>query len=286
MRPGMTDFEKVKSHYNASDEWGRLDTPAGKLEFEITLPIITSHISQKAEILDLGGGPGRYTIELAKLGHILHLADLSQTLLDVAKQKIDEFGIGNVKSVNQVNAINLSVYTDSSFDAVLLMGPLYHLTYEAERIACIQEVKRVLKPSGLVFATFFPYLCGAIDVAERMYVTPDKVNAETLNRAFEQGIYNNLTDRGWQEAYFPKSDEVVSLFSGNGFSKVLLRSICGWGVTKPVYGEGTSKAEEIHKLKDENPEKYKTVINLINKTANDPSIIDMCGHAIYIGRRE
>ena len=154
----MTDFEKVKSYYSVFNEWGRFDAPEGKLEFELVLSIITSQLSQNSEILDLGGGPGRYTIELAKLGHILHLADLSQTLLDVAKQKIDEFGIGNVKSINQVNAVDLSVYADSSFDAILLMGPLYHLTDEAERVACIQEVKRVLKPSGLVFATFFPYL--------------------------------------------------------------------------------------------------------------------------------
>ena len=123
-------------------------------------------------------------------------------------------------------------------------------------------------------------------MAERMYITPDKVNAETLNRAFEKGVYNNLTDRGWQEAYFPKSDEVVSLFGNNGFSRVLLRSICGWGVTKPVYGEGVTKAVEIHKLKNENPEMHKTVIDLINRTANDPSIIDMCGHAIYVGCKQ
>jgi len=282
----MTNFEKVKSCYAVYNEWGRLDTPNGKLEFELALSIITSHLSQKAEILDLGGGPGRYTIELAKLGHILHLADLSQDLLDVAIQKIDEFGIGNVKTVDQVNAVDLSIYADSSFDAVLLMGPLYHLTYEVERFACIQEVKRVLKPSGLVFATFLPYLLGAIDVVERMYITPGKVNAETLNRVFEHGVYNNLSDRGWQEAYFPKSDEVESLFNNNGFSKVLLRSICGWGVTKPVFGEGATKAEEIHKLKNENPEMHKTVIALINKTANDSSIIDMCGHAIYVGRKQ
>ena len=273
----MTNFEKVKSCYDASNEWGRFDTPGGKLEFELTLPIITSHISQKAEILDLGGGPGRYTIELAKLGHILHLADLSQGLLDVAKQKIDEFGIGNVKSINQVNAIDLSVYADSSFDAVLLMGPLYHLTREVERFACIQEVKRVLKPSGLVFAAFIPHLSGASGVVERMCNSPEKVNIETLKRVFQHGIYNNLVDWGWQEAYFPTSDEVVSLFSSNGFSKVLLRSVRGWGVTME---------EKLYKLKDESPDKYKTVIDLINQTATDPSIIEMCSHAIYIGRKQ
>ena len=273
----MTNFEKVQSYYDASNEWERFDTPEGKLEFELTLPIITSYISQKAEILDLGGGPGRYTIELAKLGHILHLADLSQSLLEVAKQKIDEFGIGNVKSITQVNAVDLSVYADSSFDAVLLLGPLYHLTDETERQSCVKEVRRVLKENGVVFAAFIPHLSGAIGVVDRMFHNPAKVNAETLNRVFEQGIYHNLVDWGWQEAYFPTSNELVSLFSSNGFSKVLLRSVRGWGDTI---------AEQIYQLKDENLETYRTVMDLINNTADDSSIIEMCSHAIYVGRKQ
>jgi len=92
----MTDFEKVKHVYDLKDEWDRFELPYGKLEFELTMPIITSYLPQTAEILDLGGGPGRYTIALAKLGHTLHLADLSQRNVDTAKKKIAEFGIDNV----------------------------------------------------------------------------------------------------------------------------------------------------------------------------------------------
>jgi len=272
----MTSFEKVQSYYNMFNEWGRFDTAEGRLEFELTLPIITTHLQKESEILDLGGGPGRYTIELAKLGHLLHLADLSQTLLDVAKIKIDEFGIKNIKSITQTNAVDLSIYADSSFDAVLLFGPLYHLTDESERLSCIEEIKRVLKQGGLVFAAFIPYLCGAIGVAERMFRFPDQVSKETLERVFDRGIFNNNTDRGFQEGYYPTSDEVVTLFNGNGFSKILLRSVRGWG---------SNNEEQIYEQKKENPEKYKAVIDLINKTASDPSIIEMGSHAIYIGRK-
>ena len=195
----MTDFEKVKSYYSVFDEWGRLDAPEGKLEFELTMPLITSYLPQNVEILDLGGGPGRYTIELAKLGHSLHLADLSQTLLDAAKKRIEELEIKNVKSIKQVNAVDLNIYSDASFDAVLLMGPLYHLADETERRSCIMEVKRVLKPKGLVFATFIPYLSGAIGVTGRMYLTPNQVSVDTLKRVFEHGVFNNNANRGFQE---------------------------------------------------------------------------------------
>ena len=134
-----------------------------------------------------------------------------------------------------------------------------------------------MKPNGLLFVAFIPHLAGAIGCgAARMFLAPDQVNAETLNRVFESGIFKNIADSGFQEGYFPKSDEVVSLFNSNGFSKILLRSVRGWGNTM---------TEQIIKLKDENPEMYKTVIDLINKTADDPSIIEICDHAIYIGKK-
>ena len=273
----MTDFEKVTAYYDVFNEWGRLDAPEGRLEFEICMPIITKHLFQNAEVLDLGGGPGRYTIELAKMGFTLHLADLSQTLLNQAKTKIDELGLKNIKSITQVNATDLSNYPSYSFDAVLLFGPLYHLTNENERLSCVKEVQRVLKPQGLVFASYIPYLTGAIGVAAWMFYFSDQVSVETLNRVFANGIFNNNANRGFQEGYYPPSDEIVSLFSQNGFSKVLLRSIRGWGHTRE---------EQIYKLKEENPQKYEAVIDLINKTANDPSIIEMCSHAIYIGKKQ
>ena len=272
----MTDFDKVTAYYSTFNEWGRLDNPEGWLEFELCMQIIKIYLPDTAEILDLGGGPGRYTIELAKLGHTLHLADLSQTLLDQARERIDELKLSNVKSITQVNATDLGCYADSSFDAALLFGPLYHLTGEEERLSCVREVNRVLKDGGLVFASFIPYLSGAVGIAGRMFSAPDQVSAETLRRVFSRGVFNNNADRGFQEGYFPSSGEIVSLFEGALFKKVALRSIRGWG---------NSREEQIYRLKTKNPDMYDLVITLINQTADDPSIIEMCSHAIYIGKK-
>jgi len=273
----VTDFEKVMSYYDVFDEWGRLDVPEGKLEFDLCLPIVSNHLPKDAEILDLGGGPGRYTIELARLGYTVHLADLSQTLLDQAKKKIETLELKNVKSIAQVNAIDLSHYDDNSFDSVLLFGPLYHLTNEAERVQCVREVNRVLKPGGLVFASFIPHLSGAIGTAIRMFYLPNQVSIETLNRVFTSGVFNNNAKQGFQEGYYPPSAEIVSLFAENGFSKILLRSIRGWG---------SEQEEQLCKLQKEDPKTYRVVIGLINQTADDPAIIEMCAHAIYIGEKQ
>ena len=102
---------------------------------------------------------------------------------------------------------------------VLLFGPLYHLTDETERFSCIKEVSRVLKPNGLVFASFIPYLAGAIGVAARMFISPDQVSTKTLNRVFNKGVFINNAEKGFQEGCYPPSDEIVSLFEKNGFVK-------------------------------------------------------------------
>jgi len=144
-------------------------------------------------------------------------------------------------------------------------------------LLCVKEVRRVLKPKGQIFVSFIPYLSGAIGVASRMYLAPDQVSPETLRRVFNTGVFNNNTDRGFQEAYHPTSNELASLFGDNGFSKMLMRSIRGWGY---------NREEQILKLRDEEPEKFEVVMELISKTASDPSIVEMCSHAIYIGRKQ
>ena len=273
----MTDFDKIKSYYHTFNEWERLISSEGKLEYDLCFPLITKYLNPNSTILDLGGGPGRYTIALAKAGYTMHLADLSPTLLEQAKIKIHESGIKHVRSITQLNATDLSAYSDSIFDAVLLFGPLYHLTTEEERLACLNEVHRVLKTDGLVFASFIPYMSGAIGVAERLFRAPNQVSVQTLNQVFEQGIFNNNASEGFQEGYYPSSDEVIRLFQRTGFSNLLLRSIRGWG---------SGREEEIYHLKEKDPEMFEAVINLINKTAAYPSVIEMCSHALFIGSKK
>lgn len=272
----MTDFNKVKHYYSVFDEWARLDTPSGKLEFELTKSIILEHLKSDDKVLDLGGGPGRYTIEFAQQGFEMHLADLSEELLLTAKSKIKEYNVQNVKSITKVNAIDLSVYEDETFDVVLLMGPLYHLTIEDERNRCINEVNRVLKQDGTVIAAYIPYLSGAIGIADRLFFAPSHVSYNNLEVVFSDRTFKNNSTRGFQEGYYPKTEEVVELFANNGFKKDYIRSVRGFGF---------GKEENIYKLKDENVELYDLMIRLINSSASDAAIVETCAHAVYIGKK-
>ena len=141
--------EAIRSHYDADPlkEWDRLQkrTPYEKY---ITTHMMDRYIQPGSRILDIGGGPGQYSIHYARQGHTMTLLDLSDENVRFAKKKARQYGV-KITAV-QGDATDLSRFPDNSFDTVFLMGPLYHLLTEESRIRAIQEAKRVLKPGGRI----------------------------------------------------------------------------------------------------------------------------------------
>lgn len=272
----MTNFKKIEQYYENFDEKNRLQNDtSGKLEYEITLSILEKYLPKNGTILDLGGAAGVYTFPLAKKGYNMYLADLSEKLINEAIENKNKINENNIISCDIVNAINLEKYKDEQFDVVLLFGPLYHLLDETERSMCIKEVYRVLKKGGLVFASFIPYLSGSIAILDRYFRHPEQVDVKNLNEVFNTGKFNNNDSKGFQEGYYPTSDEIVKLFNNNNFDLVCLRSIRGFGY---------EKEDKIFNISDK--KMFDSVINLINKTAHNKSIIETCGHAIFIGKKK
>ena len=142
-------------HYGRGEEEDRLSTSsAGQLEFERTREIVLRRLPPApAVIADIGGWPGRYALWLAGLGYRvvhrdvvpLHVEQLAAAAAAVAEpdagSAIDS-GVGDARSLD---------LADSSVDAVLLLGPLYHLTRRADRIQALREARRVVRPGGPVF---------------------------------------------------------------------------------------------------------------------------------------
>lgn len=271
----MTDFEKVKKYYSEFDEKNRLTKDySGRFEYEMTMKILKKYLPSKATILDLGGAAGTYTIPLAKKGYEMYLADLSEKLINQAKEQIEKENIEKVKSCDIVNAIDLSIYENEQSDVVLLFGPLYHLLTIEEREKSIKEINRVLKKGGLVFASFIPYLAGSIAIIDRYIRHPEQVDINSLVKVFNTGEFNNTSNKGFQEGSYIKSEEIVKLFENNNFEKEDILSIRGFGY---------EKEEKLYNIKDK--EMFKTIIELIQATANQKEIIETCGHAMYIGSK-
>lgn len=133
-------------------EWERLKRH--RTEFAVTMRALAEHLPPPpVQVLDCGGGPGRYAIELAHCGYEVALFDLSAENLQLARAKAAEAGV-TLTGYEQGTATDLSRFPDDTFDAVLLMGPLYHLLEEKDRRRALAEARRVLKPGGRLFAAF------------------------------------------------------------------------------------------------------------------------------------
>ncbi len=273
----MTDFEKIKNYYHEFDEQGRLSKDEGRLEYEISLKIICDYITPNSKILDLGGGAGRYSIELAQRGYNVVLADLSPKLLAQAKTYIEENKLRKLYSIDEVNAVDLSRYDDETFDYVILFGPLYHLLEKSEREQCVSEVNRVLKKDGMVFASFIPYLSGISALVDRAINRPEQCDSDSLSKSIETNKFHNNSQFGFQEGYYPESKEIVELFDSCGFDKLLLRSI---------RGVGYEKEREIFEIETKNPLLFGKIFDLIESTSERQEIIETCSHALYVGKKK
>lgn len=150
----MPSVDAVARHYDAifDQEATRLQCQS-PVEYAITRRCIDRWIAPHSTVADVGVGAGHYAELLAEKHCSLHLADVSQRLLELTLERlrgIDQHHM--VASVNQTSAVDLSNLPASSCDAVLLLGPLYHLTSRDERRQAVSETARILKAGGVLLA--------------------------------------------------------------------------------------------------------------------------------------
>ena len=159
-------LSEMQAHYALGREADRLARGLGLVEFERTQEIVLRALpAAPAVVADIGGGPGRYALWLADLGHRVEHRDL------VAGHVEHLRSLGHASVSTRVGDARRLDLDDGSVDAVLLLGPLYHLPTAGERVTALAEAARVVKPGGPVFAAaisrWAPRLHGL--VAERLY---------------------------------------------------------------------------------------------------------------------
>ncbi|MBQ8953960.1 MAG: class I SAM-dependent methyltransferase [Clostridia bacterium] len=147
----MNGEEIIKAFYASGKEDGRLASQSGAVEFRVTTSYVDRYLRPGDRIIEIGCATGRYSLHYARRGHAVTALDLVESNLDVLRAHVRP---GDDIEVVQGNALDLSRWADESFDAALLLGPMYHLYTEADKLTALQEALRVTKRGGLLFAAY------------------------------------------------------------------------------------------------------------------------------------
>ncbi len=149
----MTTYEPTttRSFYNAwgANEWDRLESSfENRINYRIHRELLAEHVKPGDNVLEAGAGPGRFTIELAKIGATVTACDLSDVQLSVNQEKVREAGLADrVTGWHQADIVDLSQFDSNAYDAVVCVGSVLSCVLDRAPDA-VSELVRVCKPGG------------------------------------------------------------------------------------------------------------------------------------------
>jgi len=187
-----------------AEEWERL---AGSSEFLLTCRMLDRYIKPSDTVLDIGGGPGRYSFYLARKGCDVTLLDLSPENIKFANEYSAKQNLP-IKAVCG-NAVEADKIIKGQFNHVLLMGPLYHLFEEELRVAAINVALNLLKSNGILFASFINMIAGIIYA---MKTNPSSINKTDSNKdVYLNNLYTrkNFVGKAFTQVFFIEQSKIL-----------------------------------------------------------------------------
>ena len=258
----------VKDFYNngVQSEWNRI---ADRPEFLLTCRMLDRYIKPGDKILDIGGGPGRYSLYFAGKGCDVTLFDLSPENVKFAGERAVEQNMV-IKTVAG-NALDADKLISSQFDHVLLMGPMYHLLEETERITAVNAALNLLKPGGILYISFINLFAGII------YYMKDAPNALTWEN---EAVYldnvlaqENFAGDAFTKAVFMEQNKILPFMEQFPLKKLHLFG--QEGITSPCESNIMSQSPEIINI----------WLDLCEKLWEREDLLSWSEHLMYVGRK-
>jgi SAM-dependent methyltransferase len=265
----------IKDYYSSTvkKEWQRLVKDAyHRLEFNTTLHFLDQYLPADGHILDAGGGPGRYTLELARRGYDLTLLDMTPANFEFARRQIKRARLSDrVTEIVEGSIVDLSQFENHTFDAVICLGgPLSHVVDQADRAKAVSELIRVAKKGAPII----------VSVLSRLSVLV--VQLMEFQHEFELSIFPDVRDRGdypggygFTACHFFLPEDFESLFHGKG---VEILEMAG------LEGLGSHHNRKINQL-SKHSARWKIWWETHLETCTHPAVVGLSEHMLLVCRK-
>lgn len=250
---------EIIEHYEADLEKYRLLQPKGLIERIRTQRLLQRVLPPAGRVLDVGGGTGVYARWLLDLGYDVEVIDPAPVHVAHCARAGIRAEVGDARHLQR---------GDGDYDAVLLLGPLYHLPERDDRVLALREAHRVLRSGGVVAAAAISRYAGWLDGLLRRVPQLLEHRAQ-VEREMLDGRHTNHID-AFTTAYFHHPDELGPELVDAGFADVDVRAVEG-----PAW---LLQSIETHDAE--------VMCDLLEPIDQIPSLIGASAHMLATGRRD
>lgn len=270
MKRGVFMKNYVVESYENYQEENRLTTNnSRRIEFLTTVRVLDELFKDKKTILDCASGTGVYSFYFSEKGHDVTATDITPRHIEYIRNELKNKSY-NIKTA-VLDATDMSVFADDSFDVVLNMGPFYHLVDKDAREKCLRESIRVLKKGGLLVTAYIPryYVFQHVAFQDKKYFD-DKLARQLV----ETGVLNHDDEKCfWTDTYYSYKEEMESLYISHGLEVVDHFTQDG---TTPLVSE---------KVDSMNEKDFKIWCDYHYSICREKSLLGASNHVVIIGKK-
>ncbi|MEV4469378.1 class I SAM-dependent methyltransferase [Nonomuraea sp. NPDC049504] len=198
----------LMTYYERGGERTRLREGRGRLEFWRTRDVLLRTLPPApARVLDVGGGTGVHAEWLAAEGYEVEV-------IDPVPLHVSEAAELPGVTARLGDARDLPV-PDGDADAVLLLGPLYHLPERADRLRALREARRAVRPGGIVAGAFISRYA-ALHEGVRLGLLLQEEGRAAARTAMETGVMISTNPLGGFRGYLHDPGDIPGEFTAAG----------------------------------------------------------------------
>ena len=267
----LDDIRDITEFYNHNPDGEQNRLEQHQLEYDLTWRYLEEYLPAQGTVLEVGAATGRYTVELARRGYTVTAVDVSTALIDRCRKNLAQEGLTSQVQLAVADARNLAGVAERSFDAVLLMGPLYHLIEEADRKQALKEAIDRLRTGGVIFSSFLSRFGMLGDLMKRV---PQWIEDQAHVRSFvEKGKRPDTLPRGGFRGYSARAGEIAPLYEASGIRTLVVAAV------EPAI---SADDDSYNRLQGEQRRLW---LNLLYEISAEESTVGASRHLLHIGKK-